>query len=236
MTAPRNTGQMLSVTLLAMALALAGLVAYEWQAGQALKTRLGSQVRASEGSPPPLAALPPFSLQPLTAYAGIVEHPLFVANRQPPPAAPASAAAPQKLVLTGIATNPAESIVLLRDLQTGKTERIKSGQPSDAGSLQLGEVQGNTVVLKQGNTELKFDLQVAPSSGRAAPAVPGPGVPLQPAQSPQNAPVVPAGARPAGTVAPPSARPGSVPNPAIDPNLQLLNAQRAKQGLPPLQP
>lgn len=239
----------LGVALLVAAVALAGVIASEWQAGQALKARLERQVRSGTGHPAPLTILPPFALQPQQAYSGIVQHPLFTPTRQPAPAASASAEPPRKLMLTGIATNPSESVVLLKDLQTGKTERLRAGAPGDAAGLQLESVDGSTVTLKQGNAQLKLDLQVAPSPGAAVP--PG----AAPAGPGQAAPVVAApGGRPSAASAPlaagaPAVKPGGPPaqpskaaapaapaTGATDPGLILLNQQRAKQGLPPLSP
>lgn len=181
MSASRKPDRVLGATLLVAAVALAGLTAYEWQAGQGLKAGLERQVRSGTARPAPLDILPPFELQPLSAYSGIVQHPLFTPSREPAPAASASAAPPRKLVLTGIANNAAEAVVLIKDLQTGQTERLRAGIP-DADGLELQSVEGTTAVFKQGNAKLSLDLQVAPSPGAVGPArtAAATGVPPQP--------------------------------------------------------
>lgn len=238
MSASRKPDRVLGAALLVAAVALAGLTAYEWQSGQGLKARLERQVRRGVARAEPTQMLPPFALQTMNAYSGIVQHPLFTPNRQPAPAAGASAAPPRKLVLTGIATDGGTSVVLLKDLQTGKTERVRAGTPGDADGLQLESVNGTNVVLKQGGTQFKLDLQVAPSASAVAPTAS--------AQAQREAP--PAGAIPPGGAhaaagAPPPRPTASAPQPpapgtksGVDANLVLFNQQRAKQGLPPLSP
>ncbi len=233
MSASRKPDRVLGATLLVAAVALAGLTAYEWQAGQGLKAGLERQVRSGTARPAPLDILPPFELQPLSAYSGIVQHPLFTPSREPAPAASASAAPPRKLVLTGIANNAAEAVVLIKDLQTGQTERLRAGAP-DADGLELESVEGTTAVLKQGNAKLKLDLQVQPSSNVAVPAQPGQIAPAAGAAAPPAAPAAPAPGQP--PVQPAKAAPRAPAASATDPGLILLNQQRAKQGLPPLAP
>jgi hypothetical protein len=239
MNASRKPDRVLGATLLVAAVALAGLTGYEWQAGQGLKAGLERQVRSGTARPAPLKTLPPFALLPLDAYSGIVQHPLFVPSRQPAPAASAVAAPTRKLILTGIATDASGSVVLFKDLQTGETERLKLGDPPDASGLQLGSVDGNSVVVRQGQVQQKFELQVAPSPSLAAP---GPGspagaranAPTPAAVAGHAAPLAPVGAasQPSGAAPaqPPSVPPRFIPNPG----LMLRNIQRAKQGLPPL--
>lgn len=237
MSASSKSNRLLGALLAGIALALAGLTAYEWQAGQGLRARLEREVRSGVAQAEPTRILPPFALQTMNAYSGIVQHPLFTPNRQPAPAVGASAAPPRKLILTGIATDGGTSVVLLKDLQTGKTERVRAGTPGDAEGLQLESVNGTNVVLKQGGTQFKLDLQVAPSASTGAPTA---GAQAQREAPPVGA-IPPAGEQTAARVPPP--RPtASAPHPApsaksgADANLLLFNQQRAKQGLPPLAP
>ena len=225
MRATSRSNRLLGGLLAGMALALAGLAAYEWQAGQGLKERLERQVFRSVARAEPTQMLPPFALQTMNAYSGIVQHPLFTPNRQPPPAAGASAAPPRKFVLTGIADSGRTAVVLLKDVQTGETERLRLGMPG-TGGVELESVEGNTAVLKQGNAHIQLDLQVLSSAAAAALVSPR-GQPKQPTGAVGGAPPTSggtpsnaaAGARPAVDAEPHP--PSDVQRTGLGPPLQL---------------
>lgn len=232
-----RASRLLTALLLLLAVGLAALLVWEWRQGRALASRYEVQVKSSKGQAEPLKLDKPFLLQPLPAYEVIVQRPITSPTRLPPPVAAASSVAPpRKFVLTGIAQNPSEAIVLLRDLQTGATERLRAGVPASDG-LQLQSVEGDTATVRQGSVEEKYTLQVLPSAGRQSPLIPQTPSASPPSQ-PSTSPLLAASAasssvsRPVSPVAPAEVKPQTSPNPG----LQLLNQQRIKNGLPPINP
>ncbi|CDW92757.1 MULTISPECIES: hypothetical protein [unclassified Thiomonas] len=224
-----NGQKRLSALLLIGAAALVGLLAYEAQQGIALRDSVLALKTRSSATPPALKLEPPFQLQTLSSYSPITEQPLFVASRTPAKQeATATAAPPQQFELTGIAQTSKESVVLLRDAKTGKTERLKTGEKTKDG-LALDSAKPNSATIDQSGQKVTLDLQVVLSGNRpmtpappvAAASVPRPGSAPSAAHPPQK-----------GASAPENSKSKSA-SPAIDPGLQQLNEQRAKMGLPP---
>jgi hypothetical protein len=217
-----NGQKRLSALLLIGAAALVGLLAYEAQQGIALRDSVLALKTRPSATPPALKPEPPFQLQTLSSYSPITEQPLFVASRTPSKQeATATAAPPQQFELTGIAQTSKESVVLLRDAKTGKTERLKTGEKTKDG-LALDSAKPSSATIDQNGQKITLDLNVALSGNR-------PVVPAQPSQPPS-----PASSQPNQAAAkPPSVAKPEGSSPAVDPGLQQLNEQRARMGLPP---
>ena len=216
---PLNGQKRLSAVLLLAAAALVALLAYEWQQGIALRDSVLALKTRPAATPPALHIEPPFRLNDLAAYARITEQPLFVASREPAKAEPVQAAKPpEQFQLTGVAQSPQQDVVLLRNVKTGKTERLKTGEKTPDG-LQLETVKPNGVTLKQNGQDVTLDLSVALSAPPTAPPT---------APAPSTSPVVPPSQAGGASVPKPKAPP------AVIPNLDQINKLRAKMGLVPL--
>ncbi|MDY0330452.1 MAG: hypothetical protein RBR52_08145 [Thiomonas sp.] len=227
MSALHFTGQkQLSATLLVMAAALVSLLIYEGQQGVALRDSVLALNTRQAATPPALNLQAPFQLRPLASYAQITEQPLFVSSRTPAESKVAAAAPPpESFQLTGIAQSAQESVVLLRNTKTGKTERLKTGEKAKDG-LALDSVKSNGATLDQNGQKVTLDLDVALSGNRVA----TPPLPPRPTST---------GSAAKAAVTPPqnSARASAGPaQPAVDPGLEQLNLQRAKMGLAPCTP
>lgn len=212
----------MSALLLIGAAALVGLLAYQAQQGIALRDGVLALKTRPSATPPALKLEPPFQLQTLSSYSPITEQPLFVASRTPTKQdATATASPPQQFELTGIAQTSKESVILLRDAKTGKTERLKTGEKTKDG-LALESAKPNSATIEQSGQKVTLDLNVALSGKH----------PVVPAQPPKSASAV----KPAQAPLPaPVDKKASAAKPTADSGLEQLNLQRAKQGLPPLQ-
>lgn len=217
-----NGQKRLSALLLIGAAALVGLLAYETQQGIALRDSVLALKTRPSATPPALKLAPPFHLQTLSSYSAITEQPLFVASRTPTKQdATATAPPPRQFALTGVAQTSKESVVLLRDAQTGKTERLKTGEKTKDG-LALDSAKPDSATIDQNGQKVTLDLNVVLSGNRV----------VAPVQPPQPA----SAAKPAQAPPPPAGdKKASAAKPTVDPGLEQLNLQRAKLGLPPLQ-
>ncbi|WP_449369659.1 hypothetical protein [Thiomonas sp.] len=169
-----NGQKQLSATLLVMAAALVALLIYEGQQGVALRDSVLALNTRQAATPPALNLQAPFQLRPLASYAQITEQPLFVSSRTPAESKVAAAAPPpESFQLTGIAQSAQESVVLLRNTKTGKTERLKTGEKAKDG-LALDSVKSNGATLDQNGQKVTLDLDVALSGNRPSTPVPAP--------------------------------------------------------------
>lgn len=257
----------LAAILSLLAAALVVVLVWEWQNGLALRSRVLQLVQGRQ-NPPPLTLVPPYALDAPQTYASITLHPLFTSTRQPPPppATQASAPAEQDLELTGVFINARNAVALVKDRHTGQTQRIlfpekadsahvtpaltsgsesaartpgASGSNPNPSNLQIEQVQPTSVVIRQGGSTAKLDLQVALSHKPLNPAAPQPSVPLvTPEQrgAQPNEPK-PAAGLPAAGLPPPASKVIRV-NGAEIPVDQLprVNEIRKRLGLPPLSP
>jgi hypothetical protein len=219
-----NGQKRLSALLLIGAAALVGLLAYEAQQGIALRDGVLALKTRPSATPPALKPEPPFQLQTLSSYSPIVEQPLFVSSRAPAKVeTTVSAAPPVQFELTGIALSAQESVVLLRNAKTGKTERLKTGEKTKDG-LALDSAKPNSATIDQNGQKVALDLEVSLSGNRRA----------SPAQPSQPEPPASVSSKPnqAAFKPPSGAKPGGSP-PVVDPGLEQLNQQREKKGLAP---
>ena len=125
----------LSLVLLLACVGLAAWVFQQWVAYQAAApapvqqaaagTPAGGGVRAPD--PPPMA--------PLASYSEIVERPLFVKTRRPPPEPEAQQQvvkkAPGNFKLEGTALSPDGQVAVLRNTRTSELHRLRMGQSVD---------------------------------------------------------------------------------------------------------
>ena len=128
-------------------------------------TELGEKPPVTAPSAPPAASPPPpasadvagFTIPPESAFAEVVERPLFSATRRPPSASAAAAAAATAqgdLVLVGIVTSSAERYALI---QHGKPARVDRVAENDALSgWTVESIERDRVILHTGDRRLEL--------------------------------------------------------------------------------
>ena len=224
------TGKYLAFVLGAAALALAGVLLWEWEQGLNLERELSKMRKLPVTPVPAQKILPEFTLPDAkTGFPELLSRPMFsTSRRSTATGGPAGAMKKGQFVLVGVLITPQQRSALLRDVATNKTETV--ALVGVLRGLTLGEVQEDRVVLRQGaeSEELLLNVQTGPKlpAAPSAPAgltpfvVPTPSVapatPLLPASAPSAAAAT---ARPSppmpGASAPPAAPPGPQTRPAI---------------------
>jgi hypothetical protein len=159
--------------LLLLAVALGGVLWWEWQAGQNLESSMARWRKIPATAVPPLAIAPEFRLpDAASGFPELLARPIFQSSRRmavDPSANAPSAMKRGQFVLVGVLISPATSAALLRDAETGKTETVVLG--AQIRGLTLAEVGAERAVLRLGAEfeDLRLALQRG-SSGRPAPA------------------------------------------------------------------
>lgn len=179
----------LQAALVLVSAALAAVLWWEWQQGLQLQTSLARWKKLPVTAVPPLSIAPEFRLPDAAqGFPELLARPIFQSSRRmavDPSASAPSAMKRGQFVLVGVLVSPATSAALLRDAQTGKTERVVLG--GQIRGLTLAEVNAERAVLRLGAEfeELRLALQRGTGGKTAAggvanvPAAPSP----QPAAS-----------------------------------------------------
>lgn len=216
-----------SLVLVLLAVALSGVLYWEWEQGRALEQSL-LQLRKVPATPAnTVGVLPEFALPEAEAgFPELVSRSLFTAGRRGTGSAARGGRSAMKkgqFVLVGVMITPRLNSALLRDVQTNRTETVAQG--GEVRGMTLGEVTSTRVVLRQGAEveELPLNVQMGPKGPAAAqPAT------LPPAASPA---VVPSSAPPT------SARPASAPaSAAVPPPSKPAEGASAPKNPPPSPP
>lgn len=197
-------------------LALAGVIGLELDWGR----RIYPSVPVPK--PTPAARVdypiqPEFALLPLEqGFAETTARPVFTSVRRPPPppAPPKPAMQKGQFVLLGALITKDKSIVLLRDVATGKATRVEQGK--EIKGIKVAKVYPEKVVLTQYDDTEELVLKIQPLSKSVAP--------VKPVQAPQPVPQAAAGT--------PS---NNAPSAAVGGGdaQSLINRRRALRGLPP---
>jgi len=154
--------------------------------GTLIERELRAAAAAAPGQPPPVEAPPPAQsegsvpLEPppvaaLQSYQEILDRPLFVSGRQPPPE-PQQAVArqtvrPLRYALEGIAISRHARVAVLRDM-TGR-QIVSVAQGDELEGWEVKEVRPDRVVLTSGEQTQELALPEAdPSADPAAPQRP----------------------------------------------------------------
>lgn len=163
---PAHGGSERAITVVAavLSLLLAGAMAYEWQWGERFRHEI-MKIRSLGAKAPAVALLPEFSLPPReTAYSETLTRPLFIPSRR---GSLTGNKGPQQMkkgqfALSGVIIVPGQRLALLRDVTTGKSERVEQGH--EIRGMLAERVDAGVVVLKQGNEseELMLLVQLAP--------------------------------------------------------------------------
>lgn len=149
--------------LLLLAVALGGVLSWEWQSGLGLESSIARWRKVPVTAVPPLAIAPEFRLPDAAhGFPELLARPIFQPSRRmavDPSANAPSAMKRGQFVLVGVLISPATSAALLRDAETGKTETVVLG--GQIRGLTLAEVGAERAVLRLGAEfeDLKLSLQ-----------------------------------------------------------------------------
>jgi hypothetical protein len=201
------TGQekYLAIALAVVALALGGVLFWEWNQGMRLEQDL-LRLRSIPVTPVPgQIILPEFTLPDAEAgFPELISRSLFTVGRRSSAAGTKGGRGSMKkgqFVLVGVLITPTQRSALLRDVQTNKTETV--ALVGVVRGITLGEVEPTRVLLRQGaeSEELLLNVQTGPRPPMSAQAPPGvppaavaplPATPAQSASTAASAPVRPA--------------------------------------------
>ena len=204
MTLRRDRNTMTALALAAVSLVLAGVLVAEWLWSVRLERDLG-KIRKYGAKPPQMALLPEFELPgPDVGFPEMLTRPIFSASRKPPPQAQqVSAMKKGQFTLLGVIITPAARVALLRDVNSGKPERVEQGKA--VRGMTVDKVEPDRILLKQGPEVEELYLMVAKSPRPAVQPLPSGRPQLMPGMAP-----IPGGQPPG--VPPPGAQPG-IPQP-----------------------
>lgn len=159
----RRTAPWAEGGLLLLAVALGGVLWWEWQSGMSLESSISRWRKVPVTAVPPLAIAPEFRLPDAAhGFPELLARPIFQSSRRmavDPSASAPSAMKRGQFVLVGVLVSPATSAALLRDAETGKTETVVLG--GQVRGLTLAEVNAERAVLRLGAEfeELRLALQ-----------------------------------------------------------------------------
>lgn len=206
-----------------LCIALAGTIAHQTDWGRNIKPRLPAlEYTPTRFEPPVLATLPVVGTT--VQHLEMVERPLFVFTRRPPPpgAGPAAPSAMKKgqYKLTGVTIVGQKRIAFLVETTTGKAHSVEEGRM--LGEITVGSIQPDRIRLTQGGDEEFLVLKIEPS--RAATGTPAAAVQAGRNASPRT---VTTPAQP--QAAPPPSPPATTPPASAPPTTQ---APALPQGKP----
>jgi general secretion pathway protein N len=225
-------GKYVSGAMLLLSVCLAAAIFLEWEQGSQLAREVTKIARRPASHAPELDILPAFVLPDAeSGFPELLSRPMFFASRRPAANPNQGAGAMKKglFTLVGVVITPTQHAALLRDVATGKTERLELGGLTKG--MTLDTVEANRIVLRQGgeSEDLTLKVQVGMQQPSASPGgpTPGPGGP-SPMQTPSGGP------QPMPQPTPPP--PGMSPETralSVE-NVKHINAERAKRGIPPI--
>jgi hypothetical protein len=206
MRAQLEPSTFISMVLAGLALALSGLIYWEWEQGLLLEQHLMTlrKMPATSVALPPV--LPEFALP--DAESGFPElasrSPFVISRRTAPSSNKGGRSAMKKgqFVLVGVLVTPTQRSAMLRDIQTNKTETVAVG--AMVRGMTLAEVDATKVVLRQGSETEELPLMVqitskplstlgvtAPSPSSSVASAPGHNLAPPKPQEAASAPVTP---------------------------------------------
>lgn len=214
--------------LAALCVVLSGVLYWEWMQGQDLELRLTQLRNLPTLEATTKAVLPEFSLPDAEqGFTELASRSLFSTNRRSSGVAGKGGRSAMKkgqFVLVGVMVTPRQTSVLLRDVQTNKTEAV--AQDGIVRGMTVTDVTASRVVLRQGADfeELPLNVQIGPRGGGTPPGA-----------QPTNAAAQPTAA-PASVAAPvhPVQRPSSAPTPPPTKPLDASTVPRASAASTPL--
>lgn len=196
MKAAWSSGRLLSVIAIMLVVLLCGVLAWEWEKGLQLESRLGKMRKLPVTAVPALKILPEFGLPDVeTGFPELLSRPIFFSSRRAMASANNGAAGAMKrgqFVLVGVVITPDQHSALLRDVESGRTQTVAMG--AQIQGVTLGEVEANKVVLRMGaeSEELILKVQTAPrlpaSPTQTPPAMEPPAADVRPAAAPLPTP------------------------------------------------
>lgn len=182
MSLKRGGDKIITVLAVVLSLVLAGVIAYEWQWGERFGQEI-TKMRKPDAKAVFAAPLPEFILPPReTAYNETLTRPLFIPTRRGSPASHAGRQQMKKgqFVLSGVIIVPGQRLALLRDVTTGKSERVEQGH--EIRGMLAERVDAGAIVLKQGSEteELVLMVQRAPAPQQSGGNATQPPIPAKP--------------------------------------------------------
>ena len=224
MKAAMGREKYLSIALAVAALALGGVLYWEWNQGMRLEQDLLKLRNIPVTPVPGQKILPEFTLpEAETGFPELISRSLFTVGRRSSAAGAKGGRGSMKkgqFVLVGVMITPTQRSALLRDVQTTKTETVPL--VGAIRGMTLGEVEPSRVVLRQGaeSEELVLNVQIGPKGPAAPPTPPTPAAqPVAPSAVPPQAPASAASApaRPPSSPAPSASAPPKPVEPASTP-------------------
>ena len=151
----------LTLVLLILCVGLGAWVLQQWVAYRTAAPAAVQQATAGTPTTAAVRAPDPPPMAPLASYSEIVERPLFVRTRRPPPepevAQQVVKKAPGNFKLEGTALSPDGQVAVLRNTRTSEMHRLRMGQSVDG--WQLDQVQPGQAALSQGEQKLQLELE-----------------------------------------------------------------------------
>lgn len=180
MNPTHGSAKMITAGAVLLSLALVGTMGYEWQWGERF-TREVSKVQTPNAKPALVSLLTEFSLPPReTVYRETLLRPIFIPSRRGNPIGKGGRQQMKKgqFALTGVIIVPGQRLALLRDVTTGKSERVEQG--SEIRGMLAERVDPAEIVLKLGDESEELVLMVqktpvppqAGEPGRSVPPIP----------------------------------------------------------------
>lgn len=199
-----------------LCIALAGTIAHQTDWGRNLRPRLPAlEYTPTRFEPPVLATLP--AVGTTVQHLEMVERPLFVFTRRPPPpgAGPTAPSAMKKgqYKLSGVTIVGQKRIAFLVEIATGKARSVEEGRM--LGEITVDSIQPDRIRLTQGGDEEFLVLKVEPSRAVAGnPATAARGTPAQAAAVPAQPQAAPPPSSPPALPATPGGPPAQAPTAA----------------------
>jgi general secretion pathway protein N len=163
-----SAARLTQAALWALAALFLFLTVWPFTSGLPLGELLPAQRPQRQPPPPSLADL---ELSPLDSFAETLNRPLFTATRRPPSplerlqgqaSAPTAAAKGDRVILgkyalRGVIVTPEQKLLLLRQLATGQSLRLKVGDALD--DWRIAAIAPDHLILSRGDKQEKVSLK-----------------------------------------------------------------------------
>ncbi len=176
MKLPFDSRYVLTALLIAAALLLLLVIGAELGWGERIGLATPQpKLQKNTTALPPL--LPEFGLPPLDpTYVAIVERPLFVPTRRPPPLPPPPdqvkpAMRKGQFMLIGVILTKGKNIALLREIANGKVSRVEQGK--EINGILVEKLEREKVTLKQWEDREEVVMKMAQPLQFPQPGQPG---------------------------------------------------------------
>lgn len=157
MIARGKSGILLPAGLLAVGLALAGVIFLQTREPVSAQAALAAEEKPSKPALVQRAqANDDFSLAPLSSFDAILKRPIFSSSRRAQQGSAVVVSQELGMTLTGIITSASEKFVILAPQEGGQSVRLREGE--DYRGWTLTQVEQHKVVFRRGNKEEQLEL------------------------------------------------------------------------------